>query len=599
VIRRSTILAVALGLAACAPAPEPETPVAETGPRMDEPSQETIDRASKEFSTLRDGFLEWYYETRPVRATELGIHRFDAELPELDRAAMQRRIDDHLDWLGKLENLPFMFMRGQDRFEYAVLEYALRGELLDLEEVRSWAVNPRVYTQILGAGLSSLVEREFAPVSERAVALQGRMEAAPSLLAAARENLRSPPRIWTELAIEETRGLIRYLGALPAVLEEQAAEPLGSDGFEVARQRLVDALASHAEWLETDLLPRATGDFRLGRYLFLRKVLYEEHVDIGIQELDRLNAQSIRELQGEVERLAGELDPARTARAIMDSLVQVYPGPDELLPAARRALDEVRVWVGGRELVTIPAGGVPLVREAPAWRAGAFASLDAPGLFDSGDLASFLDITPADTTWPRERQREYLTYFSDAVLPWIVVHETFPGRYVQHQLEREASGLIRKTFEHRTLTDGWSHYAEQLLVDEGFRGQDPGTRLGHVRRALQYQARWYAAVHLHAMDEPVEDVVQRVMQIAYLAAEPARREVVRATYDPMVLAGALGRIQVIELRKDYQEFLEKAREDFSLVLFHDTFLKLGLPPTLAREALMPPQPRQRALRVYR
>lgn len=585
---RVLVVAAALLIGACGSPPEPRAPRDDLREAR-RPTPDHVRRIAAQFEALESSFLDWYYEAHPVRASSLGIQEHDESLPSYDRDAIQGRIDDLLAWVAELNRVPLMLLDDPDRHDYAVLEFALQAELLDLEEVRPWANDPRQYTQVIADGIASLAGRAYAPISEREAAIAGRMREATSLLEDARANLRRPPRLWTELAITDTRGLIGYLqDGLPASLASQGGGSGAGAGVTRAAADLVSALEDHAGWLESELLPRSDGDFRLGRYLFQRKLLYEEHVNLGVDDLDRLNSEKIAEYQDSVARIAATIDPDRSPREIMDSIARLHPAPTDLLPAARELMLEARQWVRDADLVTIPTEEVPDVVETPPYARGGFASMDAPGPFAPAGLQAYFHITNVDPDWTEEEQRQHLTYFNYPGLLGVTVHETFPGHFVQLAYARELDSRIRKTFLPRSLTEGWAHYAEQLVVEEGFREGDPAVRLGQIRRALQRHARWHAGLHLHALGATIEEVVPRYMEIAYFDEFPARREVIRATYDPTYLYYALGRMQILELRNDYREHMEEEREEFSLRGFHDRLLELGLPLTLAREALLNP-----------
>ncbi|HUE77031.1 MAG TPA: DUF885 domain-containing protein [Longimicrobiales bacterium] len=588
---RARVLVVisAVLITACgAPPPQPRDPRDDLAdaPR---PTADHVRRIAAEFDALETAFLDWYYETYPVRASVLGIQEHDRSLPAFDRVAVQRRIDDLLDWVAELNRVPLTLLDDPDRYDYAVLEFALQAELLDLEEIRPWANDPRLYTQIIGDGIASLASRAYAPAAERSAAVAARMRDAGPLLEAARANLRRPPRLWTELAISDTRGLIQYLQeGLPAALASQGGDSAAGAAVATEAERLVGALGAHADWLENDLLPRSDGDFRLGRYLFQRKVLYEEHINISVEDLDRLNNEKIAEYQDSVARIAGLIDPGRPPREVMDSITRMHPAPSDLLPTARELMLEARQWVRDAELVTIPTEEIPEVAETPPYARGGFASMDAPGPFAPAGQQAYFYITNVDPDWSEEDQRQHLSYFNYPGLLGVTVHETFPGHFVHLAYAREVDSRIRKTFMPRSLTEGWAHYAEHLVVEQGFRSGDPAVRLGQLRRALQRHARWYAGLHLHAFGATIEEVVPRYMEIANFDEFPARREVTRATYDPTYLYYALGRMQILELRDDYREHKEEEREEYSLREFHDRLLELALPLTLARQALLNP-----------
>lgn len=570
-------------------------PVTESGesqrPRQVEvgPSEMEIARATEDFHELRDAFLPDYYDARPVHATELGLHEYDDRLPAMDRAGVQQRIDELLDWLAQLEDIPFTHLEGADRYEYGILEYALRSELLELEETRSWVRDPRLYTATIASGIGAVAERAYAPVPERAASLVARMDAAHDVLEAARENLTAPPELWTELAIRDTRGLIEFLETdLSAMLAAQGGDAALPGGLRAARDRLVRTLREHVAWLESDLLPRSNGDFRLGRYLFERKLQYEEHVALSVTQLDQLNERAIEVYRARVDSVAAEIDPDRSPRAIMDSLIHEHPEPDELIETAREMMEAARDWVARSGVVPLLDDELPIVRETPPYARGGFASMDAPGPFETGSAEAFYNITNVLPEWTEEQKQEHLTYFNYPGLLGVTVHETFPGHYVQLMYEREVESHLRRVFTPRSFVEGWAHYVEEMVLDAGFAENDPAIRLGQLRRALQRHARWYAGLHLHAFDAPMDEVVQRFMEVAYFEEFPARREVIRATYDPTYLYYALGRMQIKELRADYQAYLLEEGETFNLADFHDELLRLALPLPLAREAMIPP-----------
>ena len=580
---RIILLIALLAAAACGPASEPRP--RGPAPAGLAPTEQELADAAQDFDEVRSGYLEWYFEAHPVRATELGVHDHDGRLPAMTRTGIQRRIDSLLEWLSDLEQIRFDFMRDGDRYDYAVLEYGIRSELLELEETRTWANDPGVYTDVIARGLSELVEREFAPAEQRLRSLRSRMMEAPSVLRAARQNVRQPPRIWTELALADTRGLLEYLERdLPAMLSSSETGPVGA--VDTARQELVSAVEEHLGWLARDLLPRSTGTFRLGRYLLERKLLYGEHVSLSLEELQRLNTNAINEYRAQVAEVVERIDPDRSPREVMDSISRVGPSPEELLDRARAAVAATRDWVESSGVVEIPREGLPAVRESPPWARTAFVSLDAPGPFDSGELRAFLNLTNVREEWDEALVREHMSFFSDAGLAVTALHAAFPGEYVQRQYARDLPEL-RRVLATGASTAGWAHYAAEMAVEEGF-SDDPAVRLEQLRRALQRHARWYAVIRLHALDEPLNQVVAAFMEIAYFDEFPARREVLRATRDPGIMADALGRMQIKELRDDYRSRLEEqADTTFALAEFHGRLLRLGLPYTLAREVLIP------------
>jgi uncharacterized protein (DUF885 family) len=553
-------------------------------------TQDEIDDAAEDLDQVRTGFLEWYFEVHPVRATELGVYDYAQAMPAMDRAAIQARIDDLLEWLADLEQIRFDLMRGADRYDYAVLEYGVRAELLKLEETRDWANDPGLYIDLIARGLDAVLGRQYAPFDRRAGAILGRLGAAADLLDAARDNVSRPPRIWTEMASQSARGLVEYLERdFTASLEAQTARV--PQELERARARLVAELEAYIAWLDGELHPRSTGTYRLGRYLLERQLLYGEHISLSLEELERLNLDAINRFRQEMDFTAREIDTGRSYQAILDSLLTTGPAPRELLARARDAAVAARDWTVESGVVPLLRSDLPMVREAPPFVFRQLAAMDGPGPFAPDSLAAYFTVTPPRPEWDEARARTHMAYFNEPGVVLTALHNTFPGHWVQQQHARELTEL-RRVFATRSLSAGWAHYATGMALDEGF-SDDPALRLEQMRRALQRHARWYAVVRIHAMSDPLDQVVSGVMEIAHLDEPAARAEVLRATREPGLIADALGRMQIQELRRDYQEYRAEQEEPFVLADFHAELLRLGLPFPLAREIMIPRDPPRR------
>lgn len=547
--------------------------------------------ADAEYTRFAREYLDAYYAAHPVRSTNLGLHPYDTRLPDMSAEAFQRRAQALHGWLARLERLDRSALTGDAVFDVRVLENALRAELLSLEETRDWQRDPMLYNSTVAQGLSSLSQREFAPVEERMRSLMARMAGIRAVVASARANLRDVPKPWAEQALRDTRGTVGFLRTdLPKALEAQGLARVDA----ALRQEFSAALASataevegFARWQEQELLPKANGDFRLGRALFEKKLALEEHVALSAEQLRDINERAIREYQAWVAREAARVDARKSPVEVMNALVQDHPTAEELIPTARAQLEECQRFVLEKGLLTLPSERLPTVRETPPYARMGFASMDTPGPFETRATEAFYNITNVEPGWTEEQKAQHLTYFNRAGLLGITVHEAMPGHFVQLLYEAQIPTEVRKVFTPASLVEGWAHYVEQMMVDEGLGGGAPAVRLGQLRRALQRHARWHAGLSMHAFGESVEGAAKRYAEIAYFEPFPALREVQRGTFDPTYLYYALGRMQILKLREDYRRYLEARGQTFSLRDFHDRFLRLGLPVSLARQALMP------------
>ncbi len=550
-----------------------------------------VQQARAQYDAFVDGFLAWHFADQPVRATRLGIHDHNHALPDLSRDGQARRTADLTDWLGRLEAIDADLLSSADQLDYQVLNHAIRSDLLELEEIRWWTKNPSFYIGTISGGISGLADRDFAPLEGRMDAILRRQSMIPQVLDAARENLDQVPELWARQAIGAARGTARYLREdLSRALEAQGLRNAPSQDqsrFSRGNEAAADEMEAFAAWLEEDLLPRADGDFRLGADLFERKLRYDEHVDLSVAELREINEREIERYREWIAEVAAEIDPDRDPAEVMEEITSEFPAPEELIPTAEQYQRDLQAFIRENDIVTLPTDGRPTVRETPDYARGGFASMSTPGPFETRATEAYYNITNVLPEWTDAQKREHLTYFNYPGLLGITVHESFPGHFVDFLYRPMIESRVRKVFNWGSLSEGWAHYTEQMMVDEGLGDGDPAIRLGQLRRAIQRHARWYAGLEMHAFGADVEEATDRYQEIAYFARFPALQEVERGTRNPTYLYYALGRMQILQLREDYREYLEEQGETFSLRDFHDRFLQIGLPVSLARQVLIP------------
>lgn len=546
------------------------------------------------FDALSQEFLQWYLERDPVRATELGVHDWDDRLPDLSAAAITATTGEWHGWLTRLEEIPRASLEGDAYFDHRILEYGICAALLELEEIGAWRRNPNHYNSLAARGVATLIDRDFAPLAERVAALRGRLAGIPELLAAARGNLDDVPRVWVDLAIRNVAGTASFLrDDVPESLTLQGLDKLPEEqkiGLREDLARAVEEIQQFETWLREELGPRANGDFRLGPDLFRRKLLYEEHFDIDLEALRQMNERAIADYREWVEREARAVDADLPAADVMKQITGRYPASDELIETATGYVEQARDFVRERGLVTLPSDGLPVIRPTPEFARSGFASMSTPGPFESNSTEAYYNITLVDPGWNERQQNEHLTYFNYPGLLGVSIHEVMPGHYVQLLYRQQVPTDLRKVFMSASLIEGWAHYTEQMMIDEGFGASIPGARLGQLRRALQRHARWHVGMAMHVFGESILEAAIEFADIAYFAEFPALRETQRGTYNPTFLYYALGRMEILRLREDYRAYQEKRGETFSIGEFHDTLLRLGLPIPLVREALLPETP---------
>ncbi len=536
-------------------------------------------QAQNQLQSLTDRFFdEYYFPSNPTTATSDGIHKYDGQLEDYSKAGAGKRMTELKDWETRFGVLP----QSDDRD--LVLNY-IRASLLELETIREWTKNPDNYSSGITSSAFTIMSRKFAPPEERLKSLIERERQMPKALMDARENLNNPPRIYTEIAIEQLPGNIEFFkNDVPLAFKDVKDRKLLAD-FKNSNQAVMTALAQYEKFLKDDLLKRSNGDFRLGAENFSKKLEYEEMVDIRLDRLLEIGYANLRENQENVRETAAKIDPGKTPLQVLLELEKDHPAPGDLLNSFRDTVTKLRDFINEKKIVTIPSPVLPILEETPPFmRALTFASMDTPGPYETVAKEAFFNVTLPEKGWPAARVEDYMHSFNRGTILSTAVHEAYPGHYVQFLVVQHLDSKVRKLLGANTDVEGWAHYCEQMMMDEGYANGDPKMRLGQLMDALLRNARYIAGIQMHTGKFTFEQSVDFFEREGYQPHEVAMKETKRGTSDPTYLYYTLGKLQILKLREDYRKL--KGAE-FSLQEFHDAFLKQGFPPVkIVRHALL-------------
>ena len=531
-----------------------------------------------------DEYLSYLYEVHPTNATFDGVHLHDDLLEDLGRHAIDAQIRELGAFARRLAAIDPARLTDMERRERPALEANIRARLFELESVRTWERSPQYYSDILATSLAGQALFPYAPLPERARRVVSKLRQVNRLMQAARENIKDPPGIFVKVGLESLRGTLRFINDdLPRAFSRLDDLHILGDLAD-ASTAAATAVEGYIDYLERDLVPRTKGSFRLGQEKFEQKLRLDEGVALGAERLLDLAMRELRSTQDQFRRVASRVnggDPlAAWAKAKQD-----HPAAGELVPVAQRQLEELVDFINRNDIVTIPEGEPVSVAPTPRFYRWTFASMWTPGPFEAKPMRAFYYITDVDPSWPAERQDEHLRDFSYGALWSISIHEVFPGHFLHYQHLRQVESKLRKSilFSSAAFVEGWAHYCEQMMIDEGFRRDDPSVRLGQLAEALIRLCRFVVGVRLHCEDMSVEQGVRFFKDEAFLEDVSARREAERGTFDPSYIVYSLGKLMVLKLREDYKS---KAGAKYSLRQFHDTLLGNGTVPLWLHRALM-------------
>ncbi|HEY0098588.1 MAG TPA: DUF885 family protein, partial [Pyrinomonadaceae bacterium] len=355
--------------------------------------------------------------------------------------------------------------------------------------------------------------------------------------------------------------------------------------FEATNASVVSALASFRDWLRAELLPRSNGDYAIGAENYRRKLLYEEMVETPLARLINEGERELRRTQNEMREVAEEIARGRDVLSVIRSLGREHPSGDGLVGETRAELDRIRAFVRTQNILTPPARENLQVAETPAYaRSTSFASMDTPGAFERVATEAYYYVTPPDPAWDARRREEHLSFYNRYSLPIVSIHEVYPGHYYQLLAARQTASRVRAVFGSASFIEGWAHYSEQMMLEEGFGGNNPKLRLAQLQAALSRLCRYLVGLKMHTQGMTYEQGTEFFMREGYMERANAEREARRGTLDPTYLVYTLGKMEILKLREAYRE---RTGASFRLGEFHDRLLAYGSPPVrILRMALL-------------
>ncbi len=551
-----------------------------------------VDKHAAWNALVDEFFSDVYFKIHPSLATAAGVHEYDAQLEDYSSEAVLRTINI----LHRFENRVHAICRNDLTELEAGDRSMLLGEILSMllsyESIRTWQKDPDYYSTGIAKSIYCLL-RPFASAAERLRLVIARERQMPAVFSAARANLENPPRIYTQLALEQLAGNIKFFSQdVPKAFQDVSDAKLKEE-FTRTNAAVIAALKDYDQWLRSYLLDRSKGDFRIGAENLSKKLLYEEMVTDSLDELLKIGWTDLRKNQAEFARIARKLEPTKSSRSVLELLEKLHPTPDRLLSAFRETFDDLITFIRKKRIITIPAGPHPVVREAPPIdQTTTYITLDPAGAYETVATDAYFNVTPPGAYGSPEKIESYLRAFNIGTIFSVSIHETYPGHYVQYLWTKHFPSKVRKLLAAATNQEGWAHYCEQMMLDEGY-GQ-PGfgakdereadlIRLGFLQEMLMRDARLIVSISMHAGTMTLDEAIKFLENEGYQPHVNAVTEAQRGISDPMYLCYTLGKLEIMEMREEYKKKLGSA---FTLEKFHNEFIKQGFPPLpLVRQAL--------------
>lgn len=547
-------------------------------------------------------YLDASFQLRPLDGTRLGDHRYDGQLDDLSASARLRWVEHCRRTLEELPvRVDYQKLGRPGQIDFEILRHELTTSIWLAENMHPFEEDPRIYNDYINDSVYLLLAQSTLPKETNIANCIARMAQLPNVVNAARENLKTPPRAHTETAIRQNRGAIAFY---ERDLFELAGETPQIGALKATAAAVVTSLNDYQRFLENELLPRATGEWRLGREKFARKL--ELTLDAG------LNAdQVLADAEGEFERVGREMhviarqlwsryyprspfppddeEGRRTAvRKVLDAVARDHGRPEDLTRDVQETVAGLKEFISAVDFLKLPEPDRCQIIEMPEFQRGnSTAYMNSPPPLDP-NAAGYFAVSPPPKDWDAARVKSYLEEYNSHMLRILAVHEAYPGHYVQLEYANRNPSLIRKVLGSGVYIEGWAVYTEQTMLDQGYGAGDLPLRLTQLKFYLRAVANTILDNKMHCAALTDEQALDLLINRSFQSEGEARLKVIRAKQSSCQLSTYfVGRMAHYRLRQEIQRELG---ETFDLGRYHEAVLEPGsIPvkylPELVRQSL--------------
>lgn len=560
----------------------------------------------EKLATSFQTYLDECFALRPLDATLLGDHRFDSKLDDVSLEARQKWLDHYREQLRKLEqNIQYDSLDRTGQIDFEIWRDEIIRNIWLNENTNPFAEDPRVYGNYINDSVYLLLAQSTLPVEQNVANAIARIQQIPRIIETARATINNPPRSILDTAIAQNKGAIDFY-------ENGIYELIGVESLRKSiRQstpQAIEALKSYQLFLENDVLPKANGEWRIGKEKFDQKLQLVLDVQLTADQVLRDALVEFDHVQNDMYVVARQLwsryFPGRplpadnaegrreTVAAVVAAVSQEHGQPAALIADARKSVKDIQDFITNRDILHLPVKDRCQVIEMPEFRRGnSLAYLDSALPLDP-DGFSYYAISPPPKQWNQKRINSFLEEYNDHMLQILSIHEAYPGHYVQLQYSNRTPSLIRRVLQSGTYIEGWAVYTEQMMLDQGYGDGSLPLRLNQLKFYLRAVCNTILDHRMHCTQMTDQEALNFLTREAYQSDGEALLKIVRAKQSSVQLSTYFaGRMAFYRLR----EMIQREQGDaFDLGRYHEAVLENGsIPvkylPELVRERLKKPR----------
>jgi len=514
-------------------------------PQSKAPAPRLLAQASQQWKQTADGFVQSYFAAQPFFAAQQGKHEYDGQLPDVSAHGIKREIARLHDQRDQLNAVDPTQLEPQERFDRAYLLNVVDRDLYYLEKTHFPSTNPYWYLGYIDPDM--YLSRNYAPLNVRMKAYIKYARGIPKMASDIQANLAGPlPKTYVELGIAVFGGLVDFYKKDVAAVFASVNEPAMQKDLTEADNNAAVAMSNLSIHL-TELRKTATDNFALGKDLYAQMVKDTEQVDLPIEQIEAAGRADLERNTAALKAECANYLPKGTLAACVAKVSAKKPA-EGTLDAARRQLVMLREFVQKNNVVSIPNDDQALVAEAPPYNRNNAAFIQVPGPYDKGVAATY-NIAPPDPKWSKAEQLQYIP--SEATLLFTSVHEVWPGHFVQFLHSNSNPDKLEGLWVGYAYAEGWAHYCEEMMIEEGLGRGDPELHIGQIMDALLRDVRLLSSIGLHTESWTVAQSEKMFREQAFQDPGNARQQAARGTYDPAYLNYTLGKLMIRKLRADW------------------------------------------------
>ncbi len=535
-------------------------------------------------------WLDAECKRHPVFSTQQGNRDYDGQMDDLSpkaRADDAKRDQDFLVELAKKFDRSTLSRNAQIDLE--IWESFLRYRVWQFNNSDDFANDPRIYLQYCSDSVFGLFTQSTLPRHRNVENAVSRIAFIPAVIAAAKESIRNPPKVLTQVAIKRTDGAISFYEKDIFALAEESPQ---ISALASPCRKAAESLRDYKKFLEEVVLPRSNGEWRIGEKKFGEKLALELDAGLSAQEvIDTAEAEANR-VEREMYYVAKQLwsslfdskpvpadDSAgrrETIRSVLSELGKDHGQSATLVNDTRSTVERIKAFIRNKKILTLPDPDQCSIIEMPEFQRGFSAAYlnQAPPL--DAKAKSLYAIAPPPSDWPAERQEAFFQEYNSSMLQILTIHEAYPGHYVQLVYSNRVDSLIRKVLSSGVFAEGWAVYTEQMMLDEGYGDGDLALRLHQLKFYMRAVLNAILDYRMHCSAMSDDEALALLVDRGFQTSGEAIGKIQRAKQSSCQLSTYfVGRTAFYRLRQSVQ----RARGDgFLLGPFHEEVLLKGTLP---------------------